>query len=325
VTRTVQQHRARLRRLTGGFGPRTRYFAGMPFSTAVGYTRLFGVLSAGGAIVLPNPSVDFVSLANALGVTITAGAPAMLAELLGRDGAAVRRLETMPVFEVMGEHLPAALARDARLFLTPNIRSIYGSTETDQIAMADAAICMDDLSAVGFVMPWIEAEIVDAADRKLPPGVEGRLRVRGDPVISSYYKNEDATRRNFRDSWFYLGDLGVITPDGLLRVTGRVEDVIVRDGVSLSPLPLEEMIRGVTGVRDVAVFALVGASGAPDVCAALVLDAATESGKIAPLIRARLGSQAPTRMFVLDSLPRSATGKVRRRELAEMAPRSVKL
>jgi acyl-CoA synthetase (AMP-forming)/AMP-acid ligase II len=325
VTRTLQQNRAHLRRLSGGFGPRTRYFAGMPFSTAVGYTRLFGVLSAGGAIVLPNPSIDFVTLANALGVTTTTGAPAMLAELLGRDGGSIRRLETMPVFEVLGEHLPAALARDARLFLTPNLRSIYGSTETDQVAMADAAIAMNDPSAVGFVMPWIDAEIVDVADRPLPFGQEGRLRVRGDPVIPKYYRNEAATRRNFRDGWFYLGDLGVITPDRLLRVTGRVEDMITREGISLSPLPLEEMIRGVPGVRDVAVFMLANAGDDADICAALVLEPGAESAKTVPQIRTRLGGQAPARMFVLDRLPRNATGKVRRRELAEMAQRSVKL
>src|SRR5271168_5085525 len=225
----------------------------MPFSAGTSYARAVAVLSAGGAVVLPCPPIDFVSLANTVGVTTTCGSPSMLAELLGRRGDAVRRLETMESFEVLGEHLPVKLAQDARSFLTPNISNEYGATETDRVATADAAVCIADPSAAGFLTPWIEAEIVDAADRPVPNGQEGRLRVRGAPVIAGYYRNDDATRRNFRDGWFYLGDIGIITDHGLLRVTGRIEDQITRDGVSISVLPLEEMIRAVPGVRDVAV------------------------------------------------------------------------
>jgi acyl-CoA synthetase (AMP-forming)/AMP-acid ligase II len=325
LTRTVQLRRVVNLRQVHGIGPHTRYFAGMPLSSITGYVRAVAVLAAGAAVILPCPPTDFVSLANTVGVTMTTGTPALLSELLGKSAGTVRRLETMACFELLGEHLPARLAQEARLFLTPHLWIVYGSTEADRVAMADAALCIADSSAAGFVTPWIEAQIVDHADRPLPNGQEGRVRVRGASVITGYYNNPDATRRNFRDGWFHAGDLGIITAQGLLRVTGRIEELITRDGVSISALPLEEMIRGVPGVRDVAVFALAGADGTQEFCAALVLDANVEAGKIGGAIRARMGDQAPSRVFALDALPRSANGKVLRRDLADMARRAGKV
>jgi 2,3-dihydroxybenzoate-AMP ligase len=325
LTRSTQHHRNMVRRRYRGFGPRTRYFTGIPLSTGPGYGRVIAVLSAGGAVVLPCPPTDFVSLANTVGVTVAGSTPATLSGLLDQSGAAGRRLETVELLDVLGAHLPTKLAQDARLRLTPNIWISYGSTEADQVATADAAVGIADASAVGFLMPCIEAQIVDAADRPVPNGQEGVLRVRGDQVVAGYHDNPEATRRNFRDGWFYAGDLGVISDQGLLRVTGRIEELITRDGASVSALPLEEAIRGVPGVRDVAVFALTGADGAQEICAALVLDPGADAPAIRRAAAQKLGDQAPTRVFMIDSLPRNAAGKVLRRQLVEMARRAVKL
>jgi acyl-CoA synthetase (AMP-forming)/AMP-acid ligase II len=192
------------------------------------------------------------------------------------------------------------------------------------VSTAHAAACLADPSAVGLVFPWIEAEVVDEADDVLSPGQEGWLRVRSDQMVNGYHRNDEATRRNFRDGWFYPGDRAAIAADRMLRITGRAEDVIVRPGGNVSPRPLEEAIRGVAGVRDVAVFSLPDAAGALETCAALVLEPGADAPAIRTAAAARLGDQAPARMFALDSLPRNAAGKVLRRELAEMARRSVK-
>src|SRR5206468_2513727 len=122
------------------------------------------------------------------------------------------------------------LLQDARFFLTPNLFITYGTTETGRVARTDAAVALADPTAVGYLTPWLETEIVDEADRPVPAGQEGRVRVRGAQVITSYYRAEVATRRSFRDGWFHPGDIGVLAESGLLRLTGRIEDVIVRDG-----------------------------------------------------------------------------------------------
>jgi acyl-CoA synthetase (AMP-forming)/AMP-acid ligase II len=322
ITRALQGRRLAVRRLLHGLGRRTRYFTGMPISAAFGYHLPLAVLSAGGAVILPAPASDFVSLANALKVTLTGGPPSMLAELVG-GGAAPRRLDTLEGFEVLGTHLPAALAREVRLKLTANLRLGYGATEADRVATADAAVCLDDPSAVGYPIPWVEVEIVDAGDRALPAGREGILRLRSPQTIAGYFRDEAATRRNFRDGWFYPGDIAQIDARGLLRVTGRIEETILRDGVATSPQPIEDAIRTVPGVRDVAVFPLASAGAASELGVALVVAPGADGDAIRTAVAARLGPHGPARLFMIDRLPRNQNGKVNRRELGELAQRAV--
>lgn len=320
-SRAVLMRRFERLRLLRHFGPRTRYFAAMPFSAQP--HSMLATLAAGGAVVLPQPAVDFIGLANALRVTATTVPPAMLARLVDSARASGRRLETIAQLDVAGAHLPSELARDARQTLTPNLWISYGTSETGRIATADAAVCIADPTAVGYVSPWGEAEIVDDAGRTLPAGQEGFLRVRTDEMSDGYYRNPVASARNFRDGWFYPGDVASLTADGLLRVSARVEDVIRQDGAVASPLPLEEAIRTLPGVRDVAVFPLVGPGGSERICAALVLESGAETTAIHAAMRARLGDRAPAQLFQVEALPRSETGKVLRRELVQWALRSL--
>jgi acyl-CoA synthetase (AMP-forming)/AMP-acid ligase II len=321
LTRALLTRRLVLRRLLHGVGPRTRAFTGAPLSTPPGYMMVLATLAAGGAVILPSPSVDFVSFANLVGVTNTSGPPAMIAALLERQP---RRLETVECFEVIGANLSGELARRASLALTPNLWIDYGTTETGRIAGGDVSLAIADPTAAGVVIPWIDVEIVDGADRPLPMGQEGRLRVRGPQVITGYYKDAAATRRNFRDGWFYPGDMGVLAADRVLRITGRVEDMIVRGSETLSPVPIEEVIRGLPGVRDAAVFAVPLGEAAPEIGAALVLEPGTDPPTLRAGMTAKLGESAPTRVFVMERLPRNDNGKVLRRELVGMALRSVK-
>jgi acyl-CoA synthetase (AMP-forming)/AMP-acid ligase II len=314
LDRTMLARRLMLRRLLHGVGPHTRAFTGMPFSTPPGYLMVLASLAAGGSVILPNPAVDFVTYANLLGVTATVASPAVLATLIGKG-----RLETVDSLEVVGANLSAKLAQEARATLTANLSIDYGTSETGRIAGGDAALAIADPTAAGFVIPWIDLEIVDAAERPLPPGQEGRLRVRGAQVIAGYHRDEAATRRNFRNGWFYPGDLGVVSADGLLRVTGRVEDVIRRSDTLVSPVPIEEVIAGVPGVRDVAVFGLDDPNGTQEICAALVLEPGADTAAIRGAAAAQLGDRMPARLLVLDQLPRNENGKVMRRTLVALA------
>jgi acyl-CoA synthetase (AMP-forming)/AMP-acid ligase II len=307
------------RQMLHGLGLHTRYFVALPFSSP-SYHFMCATLAAGGAIILPGPAADFISYANALGVTLANLPPVLLAEAVDLARRMHQRLETIECIDISGAHLPSKVAEEARAVLTPNLRLNYGATETAQVAAADAAVCIADPAAVGYPLPWARVEIVDAADRPLPAGSEGMVRTRTMHMIPGYYKNPELTRRNFRDGWFYPGDLGSIGADGLLRITGRVEDVILRDGATISPLPIEDAIRGLPGVRDVAVFAL-RAGAAQEICAALVLEPAADAAAIQAGAAVRLGDQAPARMFQVEQLPRNPNGKVLRRELIDWVMR----
>jgi acyl-coenzyme A synthetase/AMP-(fatty) acid ligase len=322
MDRAIQQLRLTALRKLRALGPGVRYLAAMPLSSGYCYAMMLAVLCGGGAIVLPDPSIDLVTRANTLGVTATGTPPSMLTELLGREGDATRRLATVAFFDVVGAHLPSRLARETLLHLTPNLCSTYGSTEGGWAATAGAAVCIDDPSAVGYRIPWMAVQAVDAADRPVPPGTEGVLRIKGDQVVMRYHGDEATTRRVFRDGWFHPGDLGMVTADGMVRVTGRVEDVIVRDGVAIAPQPIEEAIGALPQVREVAVFPMPGPDGAQQIWAAVVLEPGADPHALAASIR--LGERTPARLLVLERLPRNANGKVVRRFLVDLATRSAK-
>jgi acyl-CoA synthetase (AMP-forming)/AMP-acid ligase II len=324
ISRSIQASRLDARRVARHLGPRTRLYTGVPFSSAPGYIMPLAVLSAGGAIILPNPETDFVTLANLLGVTTMNAAPSMLADLVGKPDAAPRRLDSMEMLVVSGTQLSGQLAREVRLELTPHIWVAYGSTETDAVAEANAAVAHDDPCAVGFLLPWIDAQIVDETDRPLPAGQEGRLRLRSAQTVAGYYGNPAATQRNFRDSWFYPGDIAIVTPHRLLRVIGRVEDVITRDGVTISPLPIEEAIGGLPQVRDVAAFPMPGAGGTREIWAAIVLAPGSDAKAVAAAVAARLGNRTVARLFLVDRVPRNANGKILRRTLVAWAEQGEK-
>lgn len=320
LTRHLQNHRMVARRLARGLGPETRWIASVPFAATPGYIMPLAVLAAGGVVLLPQPGMDFVTLANTLGATASSITPPMLADLLARDAERPRRLDTLDMLMVSGAHLPPDVAGEAIARLTPHLWVGYGASETDGVAQARADMLAGDPSAVGYLHPWVEAEIVDADDRPLPPGQEGMLRLRSDQTIAAYHDDEVASARNFRDGWFYPGDVGAITEDRLLRITARAEDLIVQAGVAYAPETIEDALRELPGVRDVAVFALPRADGDAEIAAALVVDdGAPDAAQLLAQAGERLGEAAPTRLFKLDQLPRNANGQLMRRELATQA------
>jgi acyl-coenzyme A synthetase/AMP-(fatty) acid ligase len=224
-------------------------------------------------------------------------------------------------FDVAGAVLPSRLAREARLHLTPNLMSNYGATESGWAAIGDAALGIAEPGAVGYVLPWLEVETVDADDRPLAAGQEGALRLRGPQVVMRYHNADATTARVFRDGWFYPGDLGVLSQERLLRITGRVDETIRQGDRRVSPLMLEEAMRALAGVRDVAVFGFAEPAGAEAVWAALVLDPGTDVAHVRAEAVARLGERAPTRWLVVDRLPRGPHDKLLRSELIALARR----
>src|SRR5258706_11440877 len=164
IARTLQLRRVAARRLAYALGQRTRYLTVLPFS-APAYFMVLPVLAAGGTVVLPGPEPDLIALGNALRVTMTSLPPPLLAKLADAAGDLQHRLETVEWLDVIGAHLPGALAQALRLRLTANLRINYGATETAQVAAADSAVAVADAAAVAVPTPWAAAGTVAASAR----------------------------------------------------------------------------------------------------------------------------------------------------------------
>jgi len=202
---------------------------------------------------------------------------------------------------------------------------IYASTEASIVCaetITDVASIGGQVS-VGAPLPGSTVQIVDGAGTALQAGTEGEVRLRTDWQVPCYIGNADATEAQFRDGWFYPGDLGFLSETGKLYITGRVNDLLNTGGIKLNPELIDAVIQTASGIRDGACFAEATQDGVDRLATALQLAGPQDSQRIAravhELVGGRLGMHmAPSVFYVLDTIPRNANGKLERRRLAEM-------
>ena len=135
-----------------------------------------------------------------------------------------------------------------------NLLATYGSTEISPVAAAAAHRIADIKGAVGYLAPWVNAQAVDGADRPLPAGAEGRIRMGSHTCVDGYLGSAAELQKFFRDGWFYPGDLGMVTSDRLLIITGREKAVINLGGDKINPETIEAVLASFPGVVHAAAF-----------------------------------------------------------------------
>jgi cyclohexanecarboxylate-CoA ligase len=201
----------------------------------------------------------------------------------------------------------------------------YGMTEIPMIAMGSPHDTDEQLATTeGKPVLGAEVRIVTENETVAAPDEEGEVRVRG-PVVMLGNTDPAATAAAFdADGWFRTGDLGVLRPDGHVRLTGRLKDVIIRKGENISARELEEVLFAHPKVADVAVIGLPDRERGELVCA--VVEAAADGGEpltfdemVVWMREAGLMTQKiPERLEVVDRLPRNETlNKVLKYKLRE--------
>ena len=221
---------------------------------------------------------------------------------------------------VGGSAVPQAVSVGARLRLTPNLMLTYGSTETTTVALCPARMKDKDPQVTGVVVPWVQMEAVDPDGRALAAGEVGEIRIRCPEMIEGYLDDPEATAKHFRDGWFYSGDLGSVSEDGVLRVLGRIDDVLNFSGAKIAPEAVEEALSACPGITDQAVFAVSDQLGIDQPWAAIVagegvdLDLArAKVAEVLPWARQRLS------FLRVDEIPRNPMGKIERFKLRDLA------
>jgi fatty-acyl-CoA synthase len=196
---------------------------------------------------------------------------------------------------------------------------VYGTTETTPIAVyprrEDAG---RSPGSTGKPALHCDLRIIDDAGQDVPAGECGELLIRGPNVMSHYWRNLEATAAALRDGWFHTGDLGHLDDEGDLWIDARKDDLIKSGGERIYPAELEDLLRQVPGVADVAIV------GRPDptwgeVPAAVVVPAAENRPTIDDLLACLDGRVArfkrPKDVLFVDELPKSALGKILRYRL----------
>ena len=221
-----------------------------------------------------------------------------------------------------GSQLHRSLSERARARFCTNVVAAYGATEISMVATAPAHMIADVEGAVGYVTPDVSIEIVDDGGRPVPPGADGIVRILSPFNVNGYLGSAGRTESAFRDGYFYPGDFGHLTTDGLLVITGRAEAVMNIAGDKAKPEAIEAVLTSFPGVEDAAVVAIKDEFGMDRVCAAIV-GASVDQRALRAHCERRLRSMlVPIRFVPVNKLPRNEMGKLERPAIYEILAKS---
>jgi fatty-acyl-CoA synthase len=285
-------------------------------------------LHAGGSLVLqrrfePLELIDLIERHRATSVWM---APAMVNGLLQETGALAKAdLSSLRLVLSGGEKMPESrLATVLDLFPGLWFADAYGLTETvSSDTFMPQERMRDKLGSVGRPLPHNQVRVADEAGRSLPAGRIGEILIRGPKVFSGYWRDPEATARAFLDGWFRTGDMGRLDDEGFLYIEDRKKDMIVSGGENIATPEIERVLYEHPDVVEAAVV------GCPDdrwgeVPHAFVVfrEGATVSGDdLRGFCRERLARfKAPRYVTAVDTLPRTPSGKVLKRDLRSTIP-----
>lgn len=237
------------------------------------------------------------------------------ARTLAGQAAADRSLPATCHVRLGGSEINAPLRKMVAESLTPNLHVTYATSEFGSIATAGPEHHRRDGETVGLVHPGVRLEIVDENDMPLPANTLGRIRVGTPGMTTGYLDDEAATATAFRDGWFYPGDMGHRSEDGLLFLDGRSDDMMLLASINIFPAEIEHAMEALPGVVECAAFSMKSASFGDVPMLAAVVTGPIRAPDMLAYARSRLGLRAPRKIFLVDSLPRNRGGKIDRHAL----------
>lgn len=207
-----------------------------------------------------------------------------------------------------------------------DITIAYGLTEASPVFTQTST---DDpiehrVSTVGTSMEHIDVKIVDPETGKnVGPNEQGEICCRGYNVMKGYYKMPEMTEKAIdKDGWLHSGDLATVDEEGYYRITGRIKDMIIRGGENIYPREIEEFLYTIEGIKDAQVIGIPDKKYGEIVGAFVILN---EGSKLTPedirdfSITKIARYKVPKHIFIVDEYPLTASGKVQKFKLREMA------
>jgi acyl-CoA synthetase (AMP-forming)/AMP-acid ligase II len=246
------------------------------------------------------------------------GAPFHLMGIL--DSAKPEQLEKLQRYLLGGANVPPSLVERAEQAGITAFRA-YGSTEHPTVTSGHATDTLADRAySDGQLLPGCSIRIVNEDGIAVPDGEDGEVLTRGPDLMTGYLGLE---REGFTDDgWFKTGDIGIITPSGRLAIVDRKKDVIIRAGENISSREVEDLVRLMPAISDVAAVGWpherygeqVGVFVILATGATLNLDTIRDHFLALGIARAK----TPEHLRVVDDFPRTASGKVQKPELRSM-------
>ena len=301
-------------------GPHSVWANFMPlFHTAGCATGVLGCLQAACKMLLIKrfDADIFASLIEEQGVTTCFAVPTMLFNLLDCLERIPRDMSSLEVITTGGAPVPPDLVRRVRDRLGCHLLSAFGQTEHSPM------ICLNPVEAAreqivetaGQPLPWTEISIRSPEDnRVLPIGDVGEICARSYAVMIGYNDNPEATAAAIdSDGWLHTGDLGTLDPQGFVRVTGRLKDIIIRGGENHFPAEIEAVLITHPDVAQVAVVGLPDEKWGEVIAAFILSKEPLEVADLRTHSRKHLSAQKTPSVWVrVSEFPLTGSGKVQK-------------
>lgn len=186
------------------------------------------------------------------------------------------------------------------------------------------------VSTVGRAFPFVETKVVDPeTGQECPPDVPGEFLARGYNIMKGYYNMPEATAQAIdKDGWLHSGDLATYDKNGYYKITGRIKDMIIRGGENIYPKEIEEFLYTHPAIRDVQVIGIPSRDYGEEVMAYVILkegETLTEE-EVKAFVKGNMARhKTPKHVGFIDSFPMTASGKIQKYKLREIAVENLNL
>jgi acyl-CoA synthetase (AMP-forming)/AMP-acid ligase II len=277
-------------------------------------------LLSGGTVILPtkfNP-LAFWRLVREYGVTWYSGVPTMHKMILGRTKERPSDSSLRFIRSCSAPFSAETIHKMEEIFGVPFVEA-YGMTEAaHQMTSNPLPPRHRKPGSVG-VGAGIRISIMDAQGNHLGTGQRGEVVIQGANVFRGYENNPEANARAFVNGWFRTGDQGYLDDDCYLHLTGRIKDIIIRGGENIAPHEVDEVLLKHPAIASAVTFGFMHPTLGEEVAAAVVLHepgSLTESSLLKYCCEHMAEYKAPKKIYFVESIPTTGTGKIRRRAVA---------
>jgi fatty-acyl-CoA synthase len=305
----------------------------LPMFHANGWGGPFALTAMGARHVVLRRVVaaDIYDLIEREGVTFGCMAPAVLATILDYPDKAKHKITTRPRFTIAGAPPPVRFVERLEKELGWEFFEIYGLTETSPIlTVAEVAphlnlegnrlyqlkaraghdaigVDIRIFGANGVEVPWDDVSV-------------GEVAARSNVVFAGYWQQPEETAKAIRDGWFYTGDLATVNADGYINIVDRAKDVIISGGENISSIEVEDVLYKHPSVLEAAVIGIPSEQWGETPMALVVLreGESADEQEVIDFCRSNMAHfKVPHGVRFVGSLPRTATGKLKKFELRE--------
>ena len=275
------------------------------------------IYSSGGLVIQPSFNMDLaLDAINRYKVTKFFAVPTVYIRMLELPDLK-EKIKSVKYCMSAAASMAAEVVREWRIKTGLNIHECYGMTESASIVTFNHYY-RHLIGSVGTPANNVEIQIRDIEGKILPQGEKGEICLRAPNIFKGYLNNPEETTRAFWDDWFRSGDMGLIDENGYLFIVDRLKDMVITGGENVYPREVEEILYTRPEVQECAVIGLPDREYGEKVTAFIILNKGykLDTADLKQYLKQHLtGYKVPKEYIAIEELPKSAAGKILKKEL----------